>query len=644
MKNISFTFSNIKVDFEPVKNLYSLSFPGFTLKNCFVSASFDGNEVSDFKWTLKKSSKTQTVFSSKNEMGIFSLTLSGGKNAGGVEGVCIELSGNLNKKHEKVSLMALCVSTLKVEHLLSHGRKMGGCRLVKFPVADEKSFSSHFQCLLSSKGVSMQFSHPLIQKNVSTVSGIAKGANIKDLKVSTLFDPCCGKSIKSEPLWIYVSKDGHQLMRDWAEDNKEEESKKICDCPAGWNSWDYYRWTITEDEVLKNAEFIASDPVLSKHIKRIIVDDGWQYCYGEWEANSLFPSGMEKLARNLKKMGFAPGLWFAPTIMEPHARISQNETDMLAKGRSGLPCLAFTCMKRYGFVLDPTQEKVKKWIYELFKRYVGMGYEYFKLDFLASTLFAPCFADPSVPKGQIIRNVVEATRKATEGKARILGCNYPFDAGTKYVDYVRTSADIHSSWHAVTENVFSIAARFWSHNKFWVNDPDFTLVRNNETANDPKLHSLKACLVYVEPEGKNYPPLFSSSLVDTTIDETIVLLSLVLISGGAINLSDNLPKLNKKGLELLRKTVSAPKGDGGIALDLFKSEFPAYWIQKTENGYRAMIINWTDKKAEFSLNLSEQNIHPSSAVNFWTGESVKLKANTVNTVLKAHSCLMLTLK
>ena len=47
---------------------------------------------------------------------------------------------------------------------------------------------------------------------------------------------------------------------------------------------------------MKNAEFIANDPVLKQHVKRIIVDDGWQYCYGEWEANSLFPQGMKWLA------------------------------------------------------------------------------------------------------------------------------------------------------------------------------------------------------------------------------------------------------------------------------------------------------------------------------------------------------------
>ena len=131
---------------------------------------------------------------------------------------------------------------------------------------------------------------------------------------------------------------------------------------AGWNSWDYYRWTITEEEVLKNAEFIAKDPVLSRHVKRIIVDDGWQYCYGEWEANSYFPSGMEYLAKELTKMGFEPGLWFAPAIAEPHSRIAQLDYDMLARSAGGQPCLAYECMRRFGFVLDPTVKKTEEFI------------------------------------------------------------------------------------------------------------------------------------------------------------------------------------------------------------------------------------------------------------------------------------------
>ena len=147
--------------------------------------------------------------------------------------------------------------------------------------------------------------------------------------------------------------------------------------------------TITEQEVLENARFIARDPVLSRYVKRIIVDDGWQYCYGEWEANSLFPSGMESLAGELSSMGFEPGLWIAPSIVEPHARIAQIDSGMLGCGDNGLPCLCYECMRRVGFVLDPTQEKVRKFLFDLFSRYSAMGYRHFKLDFLAGDAEGP---------------------------------------------------------------------------------------------------------------------------------------------------------------------------------------------------------------------------------------------------------------
>ncbi|MBS1371109.1 MAG: hypothetical protein HPZ91_14250 [Lentisphaeria bacterium] len=109
--------------------------------------------------------------------------------------------------------------------------------------------------------------------------------------------------------------------------------------------------------MLENARFIAADPVLSKHVRRIIVDDGRQYCCGEWEANHLFPSGMKTPAAELRKMNFDAGLWFAPALAEPHSRIAQTGTEMLAAGESGLPCLGFECMRRHAFLLDPTRKE-----------------------------------------------------------------------------------------------------------------------------------------------------------------------------------------------------------------------------------------------------------------------------------------------
>ena len=74
-------------------------------------------------------------------------------------------------------------------------------------------------------------------------------------------------------------------------------------------------WSITSEDVLANADFFAREPVFCRYIKRIVLDDGWMNCCGEWEPNSRFKD-MPDLVKELKKMNFSAGLWFAPVIAE----------------------------------------------------------------------------------------------------------------------------------------------------------------------------------------------------------------------------------------------------------------------------------------------------------------------------------------
>ncbi len=614
----------------------SISIPDFSASGIYSSLIYglDRKECRDFKWAK---SKTDGEYTCKNAFGTWTLSILPLKD-GSVE---VEMSGKLAQSLKKLVLRPICIDSLTTEHILVHGRRMGGCKnMLTKNIKKDTDFRSSFQHLMTAKGITVQFSHRLMQKDLSYIGGTAVKGGVKNFYVESECEDCeKGKTIASEKLTIKTSKDGYALMRGWGETNIEVK-KKPAEFKPGWNSWDYYRWTITEKEVLENAEFIAADPVLSKHIKRIIVDDGWQYCYGEWEANPLFPSGMKSLASDIKKLGFEPGLWFAPTIIEPHCRIAQLDSWMLATGESGLPCLAYECMRRFGFVLDPTQKKVQDWIYELFKRYTDMGYQYFKLDFLGSTLKAPYFADKSVPKGEIIRRIVEPARRAAGKKAEILGCNYHFEAGNKYVDAVRVSSDIGPTWHAVCENVYSIADRFWSNGSFWINDPDFTLCRGQETSNDPDLERLRHCLVFVDPKDTE-PGDRNRSLVNITYDEIVILLSLVLISSGAMNLSDKMSRLNKKGLELARKVVAAERGETGIPLDLFSSDRPAFWLQKLAAGRsRLLLINWDDKAKSMSFDLAKNGLNYSKASDFWTGSQIKMKAGKTEVNLAPHSCLL----
>ena len=123
-------------------------------------------------------------------------------------------------------------------------------------------------------------------------------------------------------------------------------------------------------------------------------------------------------------------------------------------------------------------------------------------------------------------------------------------------DDVRISADIHARWISVKENVSSITARFWAHERLWISDPNFAVCRAEETSNDPDLHRLKPLLPFVRTEDPNLEGTdYLDSLVDWRRREAGVILSLVSTSGCAMNLSDNLPQLNAHGLGLLRRKL-----------------------------------------------------------------------------------------
>ncbi|HRJ73169.1 MAG TPA: hypothetical protein PLS03_13180 [Terrimicrobiaceae bacterium] len=612
--------------------------PGFPRLRFSVRAALDGRPVRLAAWKPAGSRGGGTRFLARTKEGTWELCFS---TRAGSPGVQVALAAKLRQPSASV-LLEPFVADVPAGHVLTHGRKMGGCDL-RFVGADaDFPVESHFLVALTHKGTTLQLSHPLEQDHLSRFSGRASRGKIRELTASTLIAPNRSRSVVSAPVTLAASVQGHDLIGEWADAQAGGREPVAVPQESGWNSWDYYRWTITEEEVCRNAEFIASDPVLSRHIKRIMVDDGWQYCYGEWEPNPLFPSGMQRLSRTLRRMGFTPGLWFAPTIAEPHARIAQLQPETLATGASGFPCLAFSCMERKGFLLDPTHPFVRAWWDGIFRRYAGYGYRYFKLDFLAWTVKARKFHDPAARPGALMRRIMEPIRQAVGPHSRILGCNYNLEDPSGWVDDVRVSGDIHACWRCVKENAASIAVRYWAHERFWVNDPDFTLCRGEETSEDPDLHRLKAMLPFVRPDDTNPRGIdYLDSLVDLGRRQAEVLISLVITSGGAMNLSDNLPRLNAAGLGMLRKAVSAEKGAAAVPLDLFTSEHPSTWIQKLASGlHRILLVNWEDRPRLVSVDLAALNVPRRVVRNFWSDESVPVRQGRLSVKLPARSCLL----
>ena len=535
---------------------------------------------------------------------------------------------------EELIFSPLVFPAVSVDHAFFCGEKMGRCLAAEFPTAVSRSFFGRYCAALSRGGETVLMTTPLVQKYENCFRGEGVGSRILDWRCDFEFHHNdLPRHVGFDEITLR-SGDGLALLEAYGE-SAAEPRKDFTEAPeCGWNSWDYYRWTVTEDEVMENAEFIAADPVLRRHVKRIIVDDGWQYCYGEWEPNPLFPGGMKKLAERLRGLGFKPGLWFAPAIVEPHCRIAQLDGDMLALSEGGQPCLGYSCMERNGFLLDPTVPKSRRFLEALFDRYAGMGYAYFKLDFLAAALQARRFHDRSVPRSRILRLLMDAVSRGVAGRAEILGCNYPFGTGAGFVDAVRVGSDIHSDWKSIRRNAVSLAGMFWSNKRLWLNDPDFALCRGRDTAADPDLDRLKPSLVFCRPES-GFSPQYDFTLANSTLDEQKVLLSLVIMTGGAVNLSDKLSRLDAEGLELARKTVSAESGYDGRPLDLFEREFPIYWSQKLKKGGRVLVINWLDQAQEIPLDWKRLAPGVAEVRDFWTSQIEKCVPRIP---LAPHSC------
>ena len=616
---------------------FSISASPFELPNAVPALYLNGKKCPFGNWKILKASGKDIQAESENKYGKWHLkfSLSGSD-------LTIRLGGTLNTSSKEIELYYFDGLEIKADHVLSQGIKMGGCGSVLLNSGKKAPFTGYSQLLLTRNGRQLQLAYPLCCDFLENFSGTPGKKRVTDFRAGASIRHFSGRRIELAPLTLRIGS-GLELMQDYAKEYRRPEKNFAESVQPGWNSWDYYRWTVTEDEVLANAEFIAKDPVLSKHVKKIIVDDGWQYAYGEWEANSLFPHGMKYLANKIKKLGMQPGLWIAPVIVEPHARIAQLNPEMLAKGENGNPTLCWECMRRSGFLLDPTVEASRRFIRDTFERLLGDGYTYFKLDFLGGLLKARQFTDTKIPWGKLMDLSIGTAYRAVAGRAKMLGCNYLFCGGPDIADSVRVGADIHAKWSNIENNAVSVAALFWANKRLWINDPDFALCRCRETSNDPDLNRLRPLLVYCS--GNDTDPeeqfRFNFSIVgkDMTRAQIEVLLSVTLAAGGAVNLSDHMLKLNESGLDLARRTVSAESGEAALPLDIFSTEHPSCWLQKLKRGHRVLLINWDNVPQEKTIDLKALNISARKAVNFWNDKPVRIVNGRISAVLAPRSCL-----
>lgn len=231
------------------------------------------------------------------------------------------------------------------------------------------------------------------------------------------------------------------------------------------------------------------------------VDDGWQVCHGDWEANKKFPSGMAALAVKINATNRTPGLWLAPLMVSPGSSIVKNHPDWLLHDEERNPVNVGQTWGGAPLAVDTSHPAVLEWLDALIRKVRDWGYGYLKLDFLYAGAL-PGKRCKDIPRETAYREALQVMRNAA-GDAYILACGAPIFPSLGLCDGMRVGPDVTPYWlntpmsvwlnnpnHPSTQNAIRTSLhRLWL-NPLMHTDPDVIYFRSRHNALTPHQKSL----------------------------------------------------------------------------------------------------------------------------------------------------------
>lgn len=311
---------------------------------------------------------------------------------------------------------------------------------------------------------------------------------------------------------------------------------------TGWCSWYNLYAYITEENILDHlqaAQRVSTQQNLPMRVFQI--DDGFTPEMGDWlEVKPQFPRGMKPVLDDIRRAGFAPGLWIAPFMVGNRSHLYQEHPDWVVRDRqSGKPLVhmrfyaEFRWHKRSEeyYILDTTHPDAFEYLREVFRTWRhDWGCEYFKTDFMHfGSEYGPDRAVwhiPGMTRIEIWRRVAEMIRGEI-GEALWLGCGCPLWASVGLVDAVRIGRDVGVAWsgdYSAQSLLRDQACRNFANHILWQSDPDCVLLR--EQFHELSSEEVKSLAIYAG------------------------------MAGGVMTTSDHLAELSPERLQLWRLLLS----------------------------------------------------------------------------------------
>src|SRR6266851_1983435 len=304
-----------------------------------------------------------------------------------------------------------------------------------------------------------------------------------------------GEMFDVEPLAYWRSdQDAARMAAQWAELLGNHMSARV-DAPyqRGWCSWYHFFDAISEDALRLNLQKLR-ELHLEFPVDVVQLDDGFQAALGDWDqTNAKFPSGLKRIADEIREAGFTPGLWTAPFLATRDSNLGREHPDWFIRNKVGEPLRAVHNQSwtagedKSAYALDPSHPEFSRYQEQLFHRLVHeFGYGYLKLDFLFAAAAEGRRYDPSLTRAQTLRRGLETIRRGAGDETFILGCGCPLGPAVGVVDGRRIGPDVAPYWGGDVEPgtrlaIDGILARSFMHRRLWLNDPDCLMLRVSET-------------------------------------------------------------------------------------------------------------------------------------------------------------------
>ncbi len=401
--------------------------------------------------------------------------------------------------------------------------------------------------------------------------------------------------------------------------------RSVFDRPqAGWCTWYYYYRDISEDEVVKNVQWLSAN--LRKFgLRWIQIDDGWQAqgtaksdVWRDWRGlDPKFPHGMKWLGDQIKAGGFQAGVWLTPYATNGED-IVQQHPDWFVKDK---PDHYFDSGWIGRYLLDPTDPPVRDtYLRGLFEMMVNdWGFDYFKIDGQPPTAemyrnLRDRLHEP-MDGNEAYRLALATMREVLGPKRFLLGCWGTPTEGIGYMNGSRTGGDVGQGWGGMQPAYDATKAWYFLHNVAWYCDPD--------------------CLCIREPMGR---------------DQALVWASLYGLTGQHFMLSDKMYDLPADRVEMIKRLL--PVADVRPA-DLYgRSRIDTIHLRLPGPGGPSSVLalfNWAGRAVRRTVDLAALGLPASGReryllYDFWGRQALGETGGTFKITLAPTSCLVLDVR